>query len=166
MVIRVIQYACRCLSPAVTAIASLVLCGTYAHAQAGFTFKHEPRAIGSADILGYAIWTAPLGSIKLNGNAIPLRLDFTSDPRPPSLSSPLGRGWSIPFFSSALIEEDQATLRWHRPDGRIFYFTRERGNQSSKPSKPTDPVEFISTEVAWRAVKDPRKRFVVISHVT
>lgn len=149
-----------------TASAILALCGAVAHAQAGFTFKHEPRAIGSADILGYAIWTAPLGDISINGETIPLRLDFTSDPRPPPLSSPLGRGWSIPFFSSALVEDNQTSLRWHRPDGRIFYFTRERGNQDAKPSKPTDPVEFISTEASWRAVKDPRKRYVVISHVT
>ncbi len=144
----------------------LILCGLSAHAQAGFSFGQTQRGLGSASVLGYAMWTAPLGEVVLNGHRIPLRLDFTTDPRPPPSASPLGRGWSIPFFSSALIDESQTTMRWHRPDGKVYYFARERGNQTGRPTRPTDPVEFVSTEASWRAVKDPRKRFVVISHVS
>jgi hypothetical protein len=166
MFLAVVQSGFRCLRGALALYAALALCGIAARADTGFTFNHVARAVGSADILGYAVWTAPLGTVSLSGNDVPLRLDFTTDQRPPPFGSPLGRGWSLPFFASALVEESQTTLRWHRPDGRIFYFARERGNQKTKPAKPSDSIEFISTEASWRAVKDPRRRSVVISHIT
>lgn len=136
----------------------------FSWAQAGFTFKYTPLALGSADIWGYASWSSPAGSISLNGNVVPLRLDFTSDPRPSPAPSPLGRGWLIQFFASALVEEDQSTLRWHRPDGRIFYFARGRGNQQVKAAKLGDPIEFISTEASWRAVKEFKNPRIILTH--
>ena len=139
-------------------------CTAAAHAQAGFTFKYVPRALGAADIFGYAIWSVPLGELALNGQTVPLRADFTTDPRPPLAPGPLGRAWNVPFFASVLAEEGQDTLRWLRPDGRVFHLTRERGNTTAKATRPSAPLEFTSTEASWRALKEPKSRRYLLTH--
>lgn len=133
-----------------------------ARAQADFTFKFEPRAIGSASVYGYALWTTQLGSVQLNGYTVPLRADFNTDPRPAPTASPLGAGWSIPLVSSALVEQGQDGLRWHRPDGRIFTFMRERGltGQETKSSAQ----KYIAMDSTWTAVKESKSRYYTLTH--
>ena len=134
------------------------------NAQAGFTWNYEPRALGAADRHGYVFYTVPLAKLNLDGANIPLRAEFTSDPRPIPSPSPLGRGWSVNFFSSALIEEDQNTLRWHRPDGRIFFFSLERGKTEDHKRGANDPIVFQSTKSTWIATKEPKKRVITLTH--
>ncbi|MCS6274414.1 MAG: hypothetical protein H2169_08720 [Opitutus sp.] len=133
------------------------------NAQADFTWKYEPRSLGSADRYGYAIWTVPLAKLTLDGKDIPLRAEFSTDPRPDPSPSPLGRGWAINFFSSALVEVDQDSMRWHRPDGRVFFFILERGNTAAQKRGPNDPITFSSKNDSWTAVKIPKKRIITLS---
>lgn len=135
-----------------------------ARAQADFTFYFEPRALGSASVQGYALWTTPLDTVQLNGFKVPLRADFSTDPRPAPTPSPLGRGWSIPLVSSALVEESQDSLRWHRPDGRIFTFMRERG-LTPKSTTDTGTTEYIAMDSSWRAVKPAKARTYTLTHL-
>ncbi|MCS6245820.1 MAG: hypothetical protein H2172_18480 [Opitutus sp.] len=120
--------------------------------------------MGAADRYGYAVWHVPLASLSLNGTNIPLRAEFTTDPRPEPSPSPLGKGWSVNLFASALVEVDQDSIRWHRPDGRIFYFILERGNASTKKPNPDAPIVFKSKDDTWLALKTPRKRLVTLRH--
>jgi YD repeat-containing protein len=133
-------------------------------AEAVFTWKFEPHSIGSADRYGYAIWAVPLAELTLDGAKIPLRAEFSTDPRPSPSPSPLGRGWSINFFSSALVEVDQDSIRWHRPDKRIFFFILERGNAIGQKRAPGDPLIFISKDASWTATKIPKQRFITLRH--
>lgn len=133
-------------------------------AQAGFSWKYEQRALGAADLYGYCIWTTPLANLTLGKTTIPLRAEFTSDPRPEPSPSPLGKGWVINLFSSALVEVDQYSIRWHRPDGRIFYFNLERGNTSTKKTSPDAPIVFKSKDHTWIALKTPKNRLVTLIH--
>jgi hypothetical protein len=132
--------------------------------QSAFTWKYESRSLGAADRHGYAVWHVPLASLTLNGTNIPLRAEFTTDPRPYPNPSPLGKGWSVNLFASALVEVDQDSIRWHRPDGRIFYFILERGNASTKKPNPDAPIVFKSKDDNWLAVKTPKKRLVTLRH--
>jgi hypothetical protein len=133
-------------------------------AQAGFTWKYEPRSIGAADRYGYAIWTVPLAQLSLDGASIPLRAQFSTDPRPSPSPSPLGRGWSINFFSSALVEVNQNSIRWNRPDGRIAFFILERGNTVRQKPGSNDTTIFTSNDDSWTATKLPKKRFITLNH--
>ncbi len=137
--------------------------GSISRAQADFTFEYAPKRLGSADKWGYAIWRTALGQISLNSQNIPINLVFSSDPR--IAAGIVGKGWNLPFFDSALVEEGQGTLRWHRPDGRIFYFSRERGDTSVKQTRRDAPEEFLSGSNAWRAERTPKTRHVVLTHV-
>jgi hypothetical protein len=133
-------------------------------AQGSFTWKFESRSLGAADRYGYAVWNVPLAQLTLNGMAIPLRAEFTTDPRPDPVPSPLGKGWSVNLFASALVEIDQDSIRWHRPDGRIFSFILERGNASNKKPNPDDALIFRSVDNTWLALKTPKKRQVTLKH--
>ncbi len=142
----------------------LALWGDRLPAQAVFSWKHEPRALGSADLYGYCIWTTPLANLTLGATTIPLRAEFTSDPRPELSPSPLGKGWSINLFSSALVEVDRDSIRWHRPDARIFYFNLERGNASTQKPNPAAPIVYKSKDNTWLALKTPKKSLVTLRH--
>ena len=132
--------------------------------QSAFTWKYESRSLGAANRYGYASWYVPLASLSLNGSSIPIRAEFTTDPRPDPSPSPLGKGWSVNLFVSALVEVDQDSIRWHRPDGRIFYFILERGNTSTKKPNPDAPIVFKSKDDTWLALKTPKKRIVTLRH--
>lgn len=134
-------------------------------AEPAFTYGYAPRKLGSADNYGYALWTRSLGEININGYVVPLRLYFTTDPRPVITPSPLGRGWVMPFFASALVEVDQDSLRWHRPDGRIFYFNIERAGAAATDKKEKNIVVYNSSAGAWRAAKNLKTRRYVLTHI-
>ena len=136
----------------------------HVNAQADFTWKYEPRSLGAADRYGYAVWTVPLAKLSLDGKEIPLRAEFSTDPRPNPSPSPLGHGWSVNFFSSALVEVDQDSIRWHRPDGRVFFFILERGNTAAQKRGPNDPIIFSSKDDSWVATKTPKQRIITLYH--
>jgi hypothetical protein len=135
------------------------------HAQADFMWKYERPTLGASDRYGYAVWTTPLALLSLDGASIPLHAEFSSDPRPSPSPSPLGRGWAVNFFSSALVEIDQDSMRWHRPDGRIFFFVMERGSTANRRG-PNDAIVFISKDNSWTAAKAPRQRFITLKHLS
>jgi hypothetical protein len=145
-------------------VGSFLASATDCAAQADFTWNYESNKLGAADRFGFASWSAPLASLTLQGFTIPLKASFTSDTRPALTPSPLGRGWFIPFFGSALIEEGQTTLRWLRPDGRVIYYSKQRGNSLGKTPGTDAPVEFTSREGGWRAVKVGKKRVYRLTH--
>ncbi len=146
------------------AVASFLASAINCTAQADFNWKYESNKLGAADRFGFASWSTPLASITLQGFTIPLNASFTSDTRPALTPSPLGRGWKIPFFGSALIEEDQSTLRWLRPDGLVIYYSKQRGNSPGKSVAADAPVEFVSRDGGWRAVKVGKKRVYRLTH--
>lgn len=138
-------------------------CIASAFAENAFTYGYAPSRLGSSDRYGYALWRTSLTDIILNGESVPLNIHFTSDPRPAPTPSPLGGGWMMPFFSSALVELGQSSLRWHRPDGRIFYFSVEKGNTSAKSSS-VNTATYSSMSGSWRGVKGSKKRQYILTH--
>lgn len=150
----------RCLTYGVSTFWGVL----HVSAQADFTWKYEPRSLGAADRYGYALYTVPLVQLSMDGEKIPLRAEFSTDPRPNPSPSPLGRGWSVNFFSSALVEVDQDSIRWHRPDGRIFFFILERGNATAQKGGVSAPVVFKSKDGSWIASKLPKTRIITLTH--
>jgi hypothetical protein len=114
--------------------------------------------MGAADRFGYARWSTEIGSLTLNSRKIPVRIYFSSDPRLPT--GCLGQGWLFPLMESTLIEENQKTLRWHRPDSKIWHLHLSRGAFDSKSDPNLQIYETGSTR--WKATrKKGTRRFVL-----
>ena len=100
------------------------------HCQAGEqdAFRHLNNALGFADRQGNcAVWWFFDHEIKLSeGRALPLRMQFNSNPRY-SADSCLGHGWWFPILESTVVQNDEGTVVMNGPGGYPFYFLRDPG---------------------------------------
>lgn len=119
-----------------------------ASGQADFSWNYEPRFLGSATFWGHAHSSYELGTLTLSGESIPLKLVFSTDPRVSTdPHNAIGSYWSIQFFESRIFPISRKTLRWSRPDGRIFLFSKENLADTNKVQS------YKSGDGAWSARK-------------
>lgn len=145
---RYFKSICTCLC------VSTFLAGHPLRGQADFSWNYEPRFLGSATFWGHAYSSYELGTLSLSRESIPLKLIFTTDPRiSTDPNSAIGSYWSIQFFESKIFPISRQTLRWSRPDGRIFLFAKE--NLADKRRKES----YKSVDGTWKAKETDRNEY-------